>query len=340
MLVALDRPFTFVLPESHASISGGNLYNAALLAALKERHSVLEGGFESWSAEPPGPGIHLIDSINLVDFHALQVQRRTGRQLLLLVHHLPSLEPGLPHDDAGLAAESELLRTLDAFVCTSEFTAEYLRAKGCTQPILTLEPVIEVPEVEARGTGQGVRALMSCNLIAGKGVLALLQSLAEETTTSDAYRLDIVGRIDKEADYGAACQQFVDSGDLISSRVHLRGEAPYRDMAGWYRDANLFLSASRMETFGISLQEARFFGLPILAVEGGNSANHVESGVTGNLFSNPSDLARGFLSLVRTPELLRSYMHEAHARRPPNGGSWSASADQLVQSLEQWFPCR
>jgi glycosyltransferase involved in cell wall biosynthesis len=119
----------------------------------------------------------------------------------------------------------------------------------------------------------------------------------------------------------------------------LQGEVPYEKMATWYREANLFVSASTMETYGISLQEARHFGLPMLVVAGGNSGNHLRPGVTGSVYADPSALAAGFVELVRQPALLSSYLQEAQAQRPTHGGSWQESADALLLQLEAWFPC-
>ncbi len=335
--MAASKPFTFVLPDSHASISGGNLYNAALLAALLERQSATSTSWSEWSTEPAADGTFLIDSLNLVDFQALRRAGVANRHHVLLVHHLPSLEPGLPADDSARLVESKTLASFDGFVCTSKFTEAYLRSQGYQQPSLTIEPVFVPPAAIDRAKGQAACALMSCNLIARKGVLAFLRELAAETTDADEYRLDIVGRHDLEPAYGAACRDCVHNSARLGARVTLQGEIPFADMAKWYRESNLFLSAARMETFGISLQEARAYGLPILAVIGGNSENHVSAGITGELFEDPAMLAKGFLGLVRGRTTLASYLQQAQEWRPTDGGEWRDSADQLTKSMQSWF---
>ena len=335
--MALQQPFTFVLPDSHAAISGGNLYNAALLAALQEQHSAVALPFEEFRKEASGAGTFLIDSLNLAAFHALGCTGSASRRHVLLVHHLPSLEPGLDADDPMLLVEPAALASFDAFVCTSKFTSAYLRSLGHRQPMLTIEPVIDSPEPVNRPLHQSAVALMSCNLIARKGVLAFLEGLLAGTTDADDYRLDIVGRHDLEPRYGAACQDCVRTSSELSSRVTLHGEIAFNSMSSWYQKSNLFVSASRMETFGISLQEARAFGLPILAVVGGNSANHVRDGVTGQLFSDPAKLAQGFLSLVRSPPTFASYRKQAQEQRPSSQGDWADSATKLAACVQSWF---
>ena len=86
----------------------------------------------------------------------------------------------------------------------------------------------------------------------------------------------------------------------------------------------------------MSLQEARAFGLPILAVVGGNSANHIQDGVTGQLFSDPAKLAEGFLSLIRSPQIFASYQKQAEEQRPSTQGDWADSAAQLEACVQSW----
>ncbi len=339
MVVASAQPIVFVLPEGHATISGGHLYNAKLLAALEQQCELRLQGVLEWTAAQSAPGLFLIDSLNLREFVAYQAKRIPGQRFVLLAHHLPSLEPGLDEKDGGLALEADSLGLFDAFVATSEFTAEHLRALGHEQPSLVLEPAISWAEVERREFALPLRGLMSCNLIARKGVLAFLKGLADSTSPDDEYQIDIVGRLDLDPDYSAACQECIRSSPSLRSRVTLRGEAQPAAMASWYGGANLFLSASQMETFGISLQEARHFGLPIFAVHGGNSENHLVRGKTGEIFDEPGALAEGFLSLVRSKTRLRSYWGHAQAQDFKPGSNWQNASSQLVRSLEKWFPC-
>lgn len=328
----------FVLPETSGELSGGNLYNARLLSALQASHGWSSLSVKEWQAVPGQAGVYLIDSLNLSEFEGLVAKRVSEQLFVLLVHHLPSLEPGLSADDPQLAIEARTLRAFDAFVATSPFTHDYLRSLGLSQPILTLEPVITAPPSSARAWKEPVRALMSCNLIPRKGVLEFLATLASESRLSDAYELDIVGRHDLDPEYSRRCLECLASSEVLGSRVRIPGASPYDEMPSWYARANLLLSASRMETFGISLQEARHAGLPILAVEGGNSGNHLKAGITGELFADPGALALGFLERVRSQEILARYFAAAQNERPRGSGSWADAATRVRASLEAWFP--
>jgi glycosyltransferase involved in cell wall biosynthesis len=335
--VALSQPVVFVLPETHDEVSGGNLYNAALLSALGD--SARRVSVSQWQTTPQQSGVYLIDSLNLNEFDQMQSSRVEGQFFILLVHHLPSLEPGLNLDDPQRTQESRILGAFDAFLATSPFTRDYLQSGGHEQPIVTIEPILAMREAsERRLNADQVRALMSCNLIARKGVLEFLEALAASSQASDQYHIDIVGRKDLDPKYSDACARCIASSKLLVERVILRGVAEYDAMPGWYEQANLFLSASRMETFGISLQEARHSGLPILAVEGGNSGNHVDRGVTGELFADPEAMAQGFLTLVRSQTDLLRYSEQAQKSRLLSTETWTEAAARLRLSLEQWFP--
>ena len=179
---------------------------------------------------------------------------------------------------------------------------------------------------------------MACNLVPRKGVLEFLLALAEELEASDSLVIDIVGRTDLQADYAHACAECIAASEQLTTRVRLQGAKAYSEMPAWYQRANLFVSASAMETYGISLQEAKHLGLPIFAMSGGNSANHVASGITGELYPSPAELAKGVVRLSRCPSGLAEYFRQAQGCRQAPGSSWPAEAQRLRVSLEAWFP--
>jgi glycosyltransferase involved in cell wall biosynthesis/predicted metal-dependent phosphoesterase TrpH len=78
------------------------------------------------------------------------------------------------------------------------------------------------------------------------------------------------------------------------------------DLARTYASADIFLFASRTDTFGQVLLEAQASGLPVVAVAEGGPCELVEDGVTGLL--RPPDaaaLARAVLDLARVPAARR-----------------------------------
>ena len=80
----------------------------------------------------------------------------------------------------------------------------------------------------------------------------------------------------------------------------LEGDA----LARAYASADLFLFASRTDTFGQVLLEAQASGLPVVAVAEGGPCSIVEDGVTGRLCPPDAQaLARAVLDLAGSPLL-------------------------------------
>mgnify|MGYP001548494209 CR=1 FL=1 len=332
------QPVVVVRPEGHEEVSGGNLYNRHLLQALADCGELRRLSVAQWTEATQEPGIYLIDSLNLVEFVSMYPRRVEGQHFVLLVHHLPSLEPGLVPHDASLQIEREALARFDAFVATSEYTQSYLASLGYQQRVHCLPPPPPSFSSVPRPLTQPLHALMACNLVPRKGVLEFLLALAEELEASDSLVIDIVGRTDLEPAYARACAECIAASEQLRTRVRLQGASAYSEMPAWYQRANLFVSASAMETYGISLQEAKHFGLPIFAMIGGNSANHVAAGITGELYPSPAELAKAVVGLSRSPSSLAEYFRQAQLCRETTGSSWPAEAQRLRLSLEAWFP--
>lgn len=339
----------FVLPPDSGLVSGGNIYNRELVAAARRRRPIEEMADAELgrAVAEATAGTFFVDTVSLARFLACvpaPAARPAGQRYLLVVHHLPSLEPGLPADHPSLAVEREALPRFDGFLATSPYTAGHLRARGYAQPCLTVRPALparERPPLEYR---PGVRALLVANLIPRKGVLPFLEALAAGLEPGDELAVDVVGRDDLDPDHGARCARVAEERGLTETggpaahraRVRFRGPVPYEDMDALYRDATVFLSPSSMETFGMALQEARAFGVPILARRGGHAAAHVEDGVSGHLYDTAAELAAGLLALVRAPDRMRRLFAAAQALRTGGEYTWDDAAAELLRRLDEF----
>lgn len=325
----------FVMPPSSQMVSGGNIYNRQLVDAVRRRRPIEEVSEAAWAAQVDGgdPSIWFIDTVSLAAF--LGARAGTGQRALLVVHHLPSLEPGIADDDPALALERAALPRFDGFLTTSPYTTALLRDRGHQQPCLTVRPALPDrprPPLELR---PGVRALLVANLIPRKGVAPFVRALAAARRPGDQLTVDVVGRADLDPACAADCARAIaeaglDRGEVI---VHLRGPASYEEMDALYRGATLFLSTSQMETFGMALQEARAFGVPILACRGGNASAHVEHGVTGALCETVTELVEELLDLSRAPERLASLFAAAQSLRTGSEYTWDVAAEEFLRQL-------
>jgi glycosyltransferase involved in cell wall biosynthesis/predicted metal-dependent phosphoesterase TrpH len=96
-----------------------------------------------------------------------------------------------------------------------------------------------------------------------------------------------------------------------------------------YASADLFLFASRTDTYGQVIVEAQASGLPVVAVAEGGPASLIEHGETGLLApADPEALASELLRLASEPLLYERIRRAALAA--VRGRTWEASLEQLA----------
>jgi glycosyltransferase involved in cell wall biosynthesis len=110
----------------------------------------------------------------------------------------------------------------------------------------------------------------------------------------------------------------------------LEGEALARAYAG----ADMFLFASRTDTFGQVVLEAQASGLPVVAVDEGGPSALVEDGRTGLLrAADPDELANAVCELAASPALRRRL--SAAALESVRVRSWDAALERLAEGYER-----
>jgi glycosyltransferase involved in cell wall biosynthesis len=324
-----------VLPDGSERPSGGNLYNQALLDALGGLVSLRRLGPAEWRAAiaSGAPGLYFFDSLDFAE--GAVVTRAPGQYLGLVVHHLPSLEPGL-HDrdrERELASEAAALAAYDVLLCTSHFTSELLHGRGFEpERLITVPPAPPAVRASARRYEPPLRALVVANLIPRKGVLPLLEALARRAERAD-YRLVIVGRDDIDPGYAEACRSRVARSPYLREHVRIDPAAPHERMLEYYETADLLLSAAEMETFGMAIQEARAHGLPILVRDGGFAREHVQAGANGAVLRDVEAIADLLLALAADEVRMSTLVAGAERTRPAPGYGWRQAAETLLAAL-------
>jgi len=108
------------------------------------------------------------------------------------------------------------------------------------------------------------------------------------------------------------------------------------DLPGLYRLASVFITASEVETQGITTLEAAASGLPIVAARAGATPEMVEDGVTGYLVA-PGDsdaMADRLVWLLQNPARAKAMGHEGRERVEPHSLDSSVKAhERLYRSL-------
>jgi glycosyltransferase involved in cell wall biosynthesis len=85
----------------------------------------------------------------------------------------------------------------------------------------------------------------------------------------------------------------------VESRVHFAGFVVGEELGTYYRAAKCYLHTAREESFGLSIIEAAYCGLPAVAVAEGGVVDNVIEGETGTLAdATPSSVATGIQRLL------------------------------------------
>jgi len=303
------RKIAFIIPEVTSFISGGNLYNQSLLNAIREEVSVSQYRIEG-IPEKVGmleEDIFFIDSLYLTSFAPFMSSKKVGQKFYLIVHHLYSMYPSAEDLLIGKRKEEELrqLQKYNGFLVTSQFTLNYLRKKQLYSPIVILPPV---PTILARGEtsrNQCITVLIVANLLSRKGILPLLEAInsyAKKGTPN--FKIQIIGETSLDKSYTEVCFSLVSKSPFLQQVLQFTGPIQPMDLHKAYQKADLLISASGFETFGMALQEAKCYGIPILARKGGNTAKHIQEGINGHLFDSLSELVKRFFQLVEHPTTL------------------------------------
>ena len=329
-----------VVPRDHAKPSGGNIFNLLFVRALEKQGIEVE-------ALTPGPalsrmkkaeaGSWWVDSLcfdELDPFIALQGEKR---RVYALIHSLPSLDPGLSTAERRkeIAKERRQLGGVSGFLVTSQWTRALLRKRGLAgqKPVLVVPPAPAVVPGRRRAPGRGFSGLMVNNLIRRKGVLEFLKSLSRRLRPSDRFRLRIAGRSDIEPDYARTCLELVGQNEPLRRRVTFLGPLSLAGIKRCYESATVFITASAVETFGMAVQEARLFRLPVLALDADYSRRRLGHGRSGVLVRTVPDLAEACLKFSRDQAAFEDLIRRSQTGAPPANYDWEDAARLFLRQL-------
>jgi glycosyltransferase involved in cell wall biosynthesis/predicted metal-dependent phosphoesterase TrpH len=172
--------------------------------------------------------------------------------------------------------------------------------------------------------GDGVNVLYAGRLTREKGADLLADTFLEARERDPRLHLVLAGGGPEE---GALRERL---GEHATFLGWLEGDA----LAGAYASADLFLFASRTDTFGQVLLEAQASGLPVVAVAEGGPCSIVADGVTGLL--RPADataLADAVVALAADPDA-RARLAAA-ARGAVAERTWERALERLADGYRR-----
>lgn len=184
-----------------------------------------------------------------------------------LVHHPLFLEAGLPPETAaGLrASEQAALDRAGAVVTTSAMTAEIVaRVFSVSRARLFFAPPGVDPAPRATGSRHQALHLFSVgSLTPRKGYGDLVRALAH---VQGDWRLTIAGSLTLAPDHAREIEALIETLGL-ADRIRLAGAMNAGDIAAGYTRADVFVTPSHFEGFGMAIAEAISHGLPVVATQ-------------------------------------------------------------------------
>ncbi|WP_338748421.1 glycosyltransferase family 4 protein [Janibacter alittae] len=183
----------------------------------------------------------------------------------------------------------------------------------------------EWPAGPVRSTARPLRVVTATRLAPRKRVGALLRVVADAHARvgPGALVLDVFG--------DGAMRALLESHSAalgLGDVVRWRGSVSRSELAGHYRECDVYLSTTRLEAFGIAALEARTTGLPVIARADSGVGEVITDGVSGLLAADDAGLADALVRLT-ADSTLRTRIAGHNASTPPSQ-SWEQIADLVV----------
>jgi D-inositol-3-phosphate glycosyltransferase len=255
---------------------------------------------------------------------AMVARKLTSRPTAVTFH-------GQEDGDAAIAG------TADAVVALCRAEADgVLRLGAAPANVSVISPGVDTarfaPEGRAWARRRTHRLLAVGQLVAASGFATAIDVLPELPDTE----LVVVGR-PRPPSNGLGPHAAELRAHAVNHGVHehlrLTGAAPYEDMPGWYRSADLLVCTPEHGAFSRAAIEAMACGIPVVATADGPLAEVVADGVTGRLVP-PERLAGTIVELLADPDLRRAY-GMAGAERARGAYDWTVAALRTVETYER-----
>jgi len=149
---------------------------------------------------------------------------------------------------------------------------------------------------------------------------------------SMAWRLTCFGSLDADRQEVAKIRALIEREDL-TDRVNLAGEVDDKDLHIAYRDADIFVLASKLEGYGMAFAEALAYGLPVVGSGAGAVATTVPT--DAGLLVVPGDpvALAAALERVMTDASFRGTLAAGAAKAGRQLPSWRHTATQFDATI-------
>jgi glycosyltransferase involved in cell wall biosynthesis len=346
----VGRSLTFAVPGRLDTPTGGYAYDRrviAELATLGWRVDILEIG-EGFPFPDAATHAHaksmlerassaaplVIDGLAFGVMDDIAPELARTHRLIALVHHPLALETGLAPQAAFALRKSERAALVCAqrVIVTIKQTAGILRSDyGVSPDRITVAPPGNDPMSFSPGSSDGICRLLSVGaIVPRKGYENLVAALAQ--VHNPAWFLTIAGDTTRDADCAAMLQMQIENAGL-AARVRLAGAVSDGELEMLYHEADVFVTASLFEGYGMAALTALACGLPLVATRvgalediPGDAAIRVSPGDT-------TALATALTDVIRDADL-RGRMRMAAQNASHNLPTWREAAIAVAAAIE------
>lgn len=269
-----------VHPPLESFPSGGNVYNEKLLEYAGRCD------FPLVSLPWRGTSVHC-ENWDLLVWDSLlldRLARLAGERIAVLLHYLPSLEPGLDlrkRQDLQ-AVERHAVAQADFAIVTGKTVAEAITARWPGKPVFLCEPGVSDAFLRYRAghADQTVKLLTVAHLLPGKGHDQLLEIL--EQLRHLHWHWQLAGDCDLSPETTQRLRDRAAQAGL-TGRITFHGALQPEAIAALMANSDLLVSPSTFEAYGMAVAEAAAIGLPVLSNRVGAAEQLIRHGVTGFL---------------------------------------------------------
>lgn len=317
-------------PSFDAILTGGALFNAQILKqAAVHDFSIISVRSNPGDEEGPSCCLSKARRGDLVIWDSLYISDLAARNnntahyaQALLLHYLPSENPLLSSDVRKRMREEETIaiQIVDVLMVPGHKQKHRIERRYPGKPVYLIEPGVgpefinkkpyHVPPSD-RGTAQ---LLTVANLIPAKGHMDLAFPLAG--IADQEWRWHIVGSQTMDTSYAIKFRRTIHRLGLVN-KISFHSTMKPERLVRFMNRMDIYISASRYESYGMALAEAVTHGLPIVTTTVGDAARMVFHGKNGFLIANqnPNEFRRCLAKLMRNPSLCRKFRkyREYHA---------------------------
>ena len=343
------RSIVLVVPGRLSARTGGYLYDRRIVEGLRRRGwgvdvleldasfpyptpAALEQAAHAFAAVRAGT-IAIVDSLALGAMPDLITHQASRLRIVALVHLPLAAAFGLGRDTAARFEEGErsALRAAALVIVTGRATLPLIaRYELIPDRVVVVEPGTDRAPLAHGSPGHQLELLSVATLNPGKGHESLLAALSAVPYRD--WRLTCAGSLTRHPETTDRVRTTIARVGL-EDRVSLAGDLEGPALEACYDSADVFVLATRRETYGMAVAEALAHGLPVVATMTGAIPELVGDGAGLLVPVGDTPALVAALSRMLGDAGLRARLAEGARRMRDQLPTWEETSGRMAAAL-------